>query len=274
MSTSIENLYKNMHRYHLEMMIEVKRICELYKIDYYLIGGTLLGAVRHGGFIPWDDDADMAIKREDYDLFINACRKEIDSKFRIDVCQNDKNNFACFIKIKYKNILFLEESNEKLDVNHELFIDVFPLDNIPDDINERKKHGRIIKKLKFILYGKYGVPSKNVVLGVIKQTFSKLYPVSKEQLKKIYIKESTKYNNLHCEKRRVFCSTYDYEKEVMPNKDLNNPVDIVFEGIKFTTFTNYKDYLENLYGNYMELPPEDKRYGYKHASLKIGVGDA
>lgn len=266
-----EVLYNKMHIYHLELMKEVKRICEDNSIDYYLIGGTLLGAVRHKGFIPWDDDADMAIFREDYKRFIVACKNSLNPKFRLDVCFEDNNNFVTIIKIKYKGIRFVEESNSKLDVDQELFIDIFPLDRVSNDYLQQKKQEKNMKKYKFLIYGKYGVPSKNKVIGFIKFIISSLYPCNRSDLKTKYINESTKFNNEKCDYYRVFGSTYNYSKEIIPIIDLKNKVSIKFEDDYFTTFSNYSSYLSRVYGDFMQLPPLDKRYGYKHSTIDIDL---
>ena len=116
----------------LEMLTEVHRICQKREIPYVIIAGTLLGAVRHGGFIPWDDDVDVALLRKDYERFRRACEEELDTE-RF-VFQDDRNTPGYrwgYGKLRRKNTLFLREHQENMPYFQGIFLDVFPLDEVP-----------------------------------------------------------------------------------------------------------------------------------------------
>ena len=118
----------------LEMLEEVDRICKKCNIHYNIIAGTLLGAVRHGGYIPWDDDADVAMLREEYEKFRKACKTELDtSRFEFQDDRRTRGYRWGYGKLRRKGTLFLREFQEHMPYFQGIFIDVFPLDSVPDN---------------------------------------------------------------------------------------------------------------------------------------------
>ena len=118
----------------LEMLEEVDRICKKCNIHYNIIAGTLLGAVRHGGYIPWDDDADVAMLRKEYEKFRKACKTELDTtRFEFQDDRRTKGYRWGYGKLRRKDTLFLREFQEHMPYFQGIFIDVFPLDAVPDN---------------------------------------------------------------------------------------------------------------------------------------------
>ena len=106
---------------------EIARICDKYNIDYYLDGGSMLGAVRHKGFIPWDDDFDIAMKRSDFERFLQVCEKELDkNKYFLQTEWSEKNYCFSFAKVQLIGTHFIEEFSKDADVKHGIFADIFP----------------------------------------------------------------------------------------------------------------------------------------------------
>ena len=118
----------------LELLQEVDRICRKCNIHYNIIAGTLLGAVRHGGFIPWDDDADVALLRPQYEKFRKACETELDtSKFYFQDHRNTPGYRWGYGKLRRKGTVFLRQNQEHMPYAQGVFIDIFPLDGVPDN---------------------------------------------------------------------------------------------------------------------------------------------
>lgn len=129
-----ETQLRQLQMTELELLEEVDRICKKCNIHYNIIAGTLLGAVRHGGFIPWDDDADVALLRPEYEKFRKACETELDtSRFYFQDHRNTPGYRWGYGKLRRKDTLFLREHQEHMPYDQGVFIDVFPLDYVPDN---------------------------------------------------------------------------------------------------------------------------------------------
>ena len=141
--------FKKLQSVQMEIMDEVHRVCTENNILYYIIAGTALGAVRHGGFIPWDLDIDVAMPRSDYERFQKICNEKMSDRF---ICRNYKNTKGylrphALVCIKDT---YLSTKSEKYNTNEQnlgIYLDVFPLDNAPDDVALREKQAEQIKKL-------------------------------------------------------------------------------------------------------------------------------
>ena len=134
-------LLRKLQLMELEMLIEVDRICRKYDIQYFLDGGTLLGAVRHDGFIPWDDDADIIMLHEEYEKFYNACKKELNTeRFFLQDYRTDKHYLWGFAKMRRNGTTFLREGQEHVKCHTGVCIDIFYCDNVPDNPMLRRLH--------------------------------------------------------------------------------------------------------------------------------------
>ena len=115
-------------------------ICEKYNLDYFVVFGTLLGTIRHEGFIPWDDDIDVGMLRTDYEKFLEVAQKECGEEYFIQTIDTDPNYHLYFAKMRMNNTVFVEDSLQKTTGNDGFYIDIFPYDVIPDDDIVMKKY--------------------------------------------------------------------------------------------------------------------------------------
>ena len=254
----------------LKILKDTVKIIEKYGLRYSLCGGTLLGAIRHKGFIPWDDDIDICMPRDDYDKFLQIIKNE---KIHDDyeVLSNELNNSIYpFSKVINKQICIEAKSS----VDKFLWIDIFPIDGLPNDDRLVTKQIKKIEFRKGIIYEKTTSfreiwkerrPVINKVLKVILKVVSYLIPINiiSKQMNKI----ARQYNYDKSEDVGGYIWGYG-SREKMAKKFVDPFIDVDFEGEKFKAFNGWNVYLTNLYGNYMKLPPEEKRIDHKIIAIK------
>lgn len=266
---------ERLHKLELQIALEIRRICEKHNIPYFLTAGTLLGAVRHGGFIPWDDDMDLGMLRENYERFLEVCPEELGEEYMLQTWDTDPNYPFSFAKIRLKGTHIVEGFSEYTDPEKNgLFVDIFPFDSVPDDPAQRKKQACAYFFCKRLLWIKKGM-GVNMKKGSIKQKL-KYYGfrviagmLSYDGILKHYKKIQTRYNHLKTEKV-VTDGSYTYEKESLFRYWVTDLAQVSFEGDSFTSFREKEAYLAYFYGDYMKLPPVEKRN--RHQTLDIDFG--
>ncbi|MBQ6477599.1 MAG: LicD family protein [Bacilli bacterium] len=270
--TLTDKQLKKLHDVELEILKEFDRICRKNKIEYYLIGGSLIGAVRHNGFIPWDDDVDVCLTRDNYDKFIKVQAKELDKKrFFFESIETDKECGMLFSKLKRKDSKYLEVTSSKDDSRAGIWIDVFAFDNIKDDSFFSKLRYFHIYCLKMILLKKYNHlnymedKKKNTIIKII-SILSVFY--NGERLKKRLSKLMRKDNNKDTKMIASYAGTYLF-KEIIDKEYLTDPIEHDFESLKVFIPKRYDEILRHYYGDYMKLPPKDKRVCHPVLEIKF-----
>ncbi len=267
-----KELLPKVHQNILAIAKEIKRLCDKHSIKYFLIGGTLLGAVRHSGFIPWDDDMDIGFLRDDYNTFLKVCKTDLDDKF--ELITTDIPNYGLpFAKIQMKGTTFLEQNATHYPCGNGIYVDCFPIDKIPNDEQKRKFHNLQAILLKYCVMKKSGytklrgIRIHNKILATVYcALFSRKSLIN--QLNSCCSKYNHKANSNYYMNSG---SAYNYGREVFPCKSLEADLPTIeFEGVSFKCPNSPEQILSLLYGDYMKLPPEDKRYN-RHGILEIEV---
>ena len=241
----------------LDMLKHTINICEKLNLKYYLLGGTLLGAVRHGGFIPWDDDIDIGMPREDYEIFIKEAQKYYPDNMFVQHYTTERNMPVPWCKIRRSDTAFMEINIRRVKMNKGIFIDVFPLDYYPETEKQRRYIHEKDLLLKSVMLRKLFPPSpgiKNTVASIkhkIKTHFITFRTsVKKRDLLHRTYREGTKIANYN--------GAWG-EKEIVPAEWYGDGAILTFEGIKCRVPVEYDKWLTQVYGDYMTLPPEEKR---------------
>jgi|LSQX01.3.fsa_nt_gb lipopolysaccharide cholinephosphotransferase len=250
---SIDNTtLRKLQLLQFKILLEVKRICEKHDIQYFLMGGTLLGAVRHRGFIPWDDDIDVGMMRSEYDRFLEICREELSPEFFLQTYETDSTYAYSFAKIRLNGTEYPEPAN--CDVLHHkgICIDIFSFDKAPNNNLLRKLYRIISMEIDIMCNIKYRYTRPDSPLNLkILRLISRLF--SKEQLIRMRDDISKRYND----KNTGFLMNGTFN--CYPSHIFDHFLKLEFEGIEFPVPAGYITYLEYAYGDYQKLPPESRR---------------
>ena len=248
----------------LKAMDEIHRICEDSGIVYYLIGGSALGAVRHEGFIPWDVDIDIAMHRDDYDRFAEAAEKMLPKGLSYHNHKNTREYYRPHATVSIDNVYAVINSDYYRNAKTKpLFIDIFPLDNAPDDTTLQEKQAKELKRIVKIHSRKECVLYKRntfVQIAIKRIIQGALLPYSLDHLEKKRESILTKYD---AQDTKCWCSMvshYPYSKQCMAKKIYGEPLKVKFNGRMYNAPHELDEYLTRIFGkNYMELPPVEKR---------------
>lgn len=251
---------EELKKLQLDILIKIRDFCDHKGIMYYLAYGTLLGAVRHKGYIPWDDDIDIMMPRADYNRFLrefNGFYKELE----VRAPELDLSYYAPYANVMDNRTLLVEPTLRHNDIG--VKVDIFPIDNVPD---EKKLYENICKRsgiLNRIRHSK--IVNLNYYTGVKKLKFfvKKMMSLHKslEKVQKGLIELGNTYNNMSCE--FVDCITFiTIKNRKFPKKCIEGFEYVIFEKEKFKAPNDYGICLTALFGNYMQLPPEEKRIAH------------
>ena len=270
------------HEINLKILKEIDRICRKYKIKYMLDGGTLLGAVRHKGFIPWDDDADIAFTRSNYEAFLKVVKRELPDTMELlmpEDFQGGKAFFDFTARVIYKNSRRHENTPEvqyyEGKLNH-LWVDLFIIDELPEN-KAAAGFTRLLHKSIYLLamghryhldFSKYSLFHKLAVGGG--SAVGKLIP-----MKLIFkLQHAAALKDKHGRSSLRYYSNYqpDYLYVTVDKSCCDQVEDADFEDTRLMIPKGWHQILTEVYGNYMEMPPEDKRVP-THSSQQIRIFD-
>ena len=261
----------------LSILKEFISICEENNLTYYALGGTLLGAVRHKGFIPWDDDIDIGMPREDYEKFKKVAPDFLPNnyKFLSEDTANYKKAFSVIRDDSTKIIM----NYSKEELVESLWIDIFPLDGMPAAPFKRKRHEyRYLYRRMMVQLSQFNslVNQKKENRPLVEKViiaFANIVKIEKilsfDWAQKKYIKTIKRYS-FDEEFSGNYTGAYKL-REIVPSDYFGTPVLLKFEGIALSCPCRYKEYLTVIYGeNYMQLPPEEKRVQHHYKIISLG----
>lgn len=251
----------------LEMLEEVDRICRLCGIHYNIIAGTLLGAVRHKGYIPWDDDADVALLRAEYEKFRTVCEKELDhGRFYFQDHRNTQGYRWGYGKLRRKGTLFLRANQEHMPYEQGIFIDIFPLDAVSDSRMIRgcqNFHCYCMRKMMWAPVGR--IVSKGWLL---KSWYRMLEWIPADVLYGYYDRYVTRQSRKKTKWVRILMFPTPNKEYGYLREWYENSTGIVFENRTFQGIRDYDAYLTFKFGNYHQLPPKEMRKVHPVTALK------
>lgn len=247
----------------LEILVKIDEICRSQGLNYMLCGGTLLGAVRHKGFIPWDDDIDIFLPREDYVSFIDYCSTH-DCDFELFSCFSNNNYTMPFAKACDKKTIIIDRNDAEASM-HGVWVDVFPIDGLG---NTKKEAKRFSKKLLFSKYFHTVARWKTFYKSKTKPWYYEPFRFGIFVLTRFVrnLNKLTKRFDKKCStkpfKSSLFCGCINGSygmREIMDRFVFDERTELLFEGHLFMCPKQYDTYLKNIYGDYMKMPPIEKQ---------------
>lgn len=247
---------EDIHNALLEILIDFDRICRKHNLTYYMLGGTLLGAVRHHGFIPWDDDIDVGMPRADYERFIRLPQIEFPQRLQVwNLHKAPKKymfNFSKLVDIE-TSMIPIENPNYTIGV----FLDIFPIDGTSKYVFFRKMQVKLIQFFQVLRSYKY-LSKQNEITSLKSLYMKSLSIIFSNHIHDLIDMLVTKFDFSTSLYVGNLLGVYG-KKEIMSKYIFGNPVELEFEGYSFYAPQEYDLWLKNVYGDYMVLPPMDKR---------------
>ncbi len=262
-----QSFIEELHQYDLEALKVFDKFCTEQGLRYFAIGGTLLGAVRHKGFIPWDDDIDVGMPRPDYDKLISLAKK-FPKPFILEEYRYSKGFQSYFMKVRNEKIELLETVTETKDKRRGYLLDIMPIDGTPNNGVLRKLYYARVLLLRFLC------GAANVHTGILtsrpkweQQVLKfcravKLYKIL--TIKKVYQSMDRLFHKQDVLKAKYIGTIIGAYKtrEIVPAEYFGIEEEAVyldFEDMKIQVPKQYELYLTHMFGDYMQLPPEEKR---------------
>ncbi len=247
----------------IDMLKKIIDICNSENIKYFLVGGSALGAVRHRGFIPWDDDIDVGMPRKDYEKFISCAPKYLPDNMFLQTAYSDERYPLNFAKLRRSDTTFKEASYSSLKINHGVYLDIFPLDGYTSGKLFHLKN-KLLNMRVYMAFDCYEPPKNifkrliRVFLGIIYKDYKTAVFKREKLIKKIDYESSEEVIN--------YCGAWG-DREIMPQEYFGEGVKAEFEGLKVIIPSDYDKYLTRLYGDFMKLPPEEKRVPHHECTI-------
>lgn len=262
----------DLQKCQLEILKQFIRVCEKYNLRYFLVGGTALGAIRHKGFIPWDDDIDVGMPRKDYDIYITLQKEYEGTPYFIQNYHTDKNFVYNYSKLRNSETTYVEDNFVHQQFNHGVWIDIFPYDGTP--VKTKDNPVKFKNKVYWTWFNFFLCYPFSLLRKFSKRTFFKDLGLNIIALLFFWCNIGH-YRNKHIDK---VIHKYDFDqseyvavwfgtnpkKEAMKREIFDGVKKVPFEDIEANVPYDYDAYLTALYHDYMTPPPLDKQVGHHH----------
>jgi lipopolysaccharide cholinephosphotransferase len=261
---------KPLQQKELEILTVFANICDEHQLTYFLSDGTLLGAIRHGGFIPWDDDVDVSMPRSDYNRFLEIAKTALPNHYFIQNYHTESGMPMVFTKLRDSHTLIEEPYFCDLAVNQGIFIDIFPMDHCPDDERKFKNWMRKLNAVYFLLVS--DIKSEHKKRNLLKKLVTPLrLIIGRERLLALYDRLLQTFNDEETTKMSQLTVPNFGLRVVFPKECIFPTKKAKFEDQTFMVPHNPDTMLSILYGDYMKLPPVDQQKPHHHVTYQVDI---
>ena len=262
---------KHLQETLLMMLKDIMELCDENGIEYYAYAGTAIGAVRHEGFIPWDDDMDIFMTRENYEKFEKVI-KERNDKYKFVTIENTEDYFLLFSKVMLKGTRFREWWANQVDFNPGIAVDIFTLEKLPKNNIRRFMHLKLIRILDRLISASIlryeGYPKFQQIPVNIIHYLLKIFHITPKFLKTKCLKHLKKYENTDSTVYVDVCGIPN--PHIFYKDELESSKKVKFESIEIPLPNGNDRILKMMYGDYMKLPPEDERFNHMVGEIDFG----
>lgn len=252
-----ENVLKRLQAVETDILSVVDKFCKTHDIPYSVYGGTMIGAVRHGGFIPWDDDIDICMERGVYERFLRLWRENPIDGYAIA----GDDEVGCAInhtKILKIGTVLSSKADVQKPIPHEIWVDVFAIDKIPNEPKKRKKFMRSAK-LRLVYTRDMPYVNGGLLLNVASRLLLAKTKKHKQKLKEKYTRDIARYKDMTDDFGYIDLSCTDSLKCIYAKDIFDGMHETEFNGLSVSISDRYDHMLRAYYGDYMTLPPEEER---------------
>lgn len=257
----------------MDIMREIDRICKQHNIRYFLVGGSLLGAVRHQGYIPWDDDLDIGMLREDFEKFREICPRELGERFAYQSYREEKDSHYIFDKIRLKDTFFSTKFSNRFEMENGIFVDILVYDKTSNKPAAQRRHISRLSLLTTIINIRWvNVPRKNIyyLRSKVALPFMRLIPF--RFYHRVFERELKKYAKNKRSRYLIDGVGQNIKKGAFPMEWVTELKEVPFEDMLLPIPAGYHEYLVHWYGeNYMDIPPLGSRFS-GHSLSRIDLG--
>ena len=244
----------------LESLVYFADFCRRHQLRWYLLGGCVIGAVRHGGFIPWDDDVDLIMPREDYRRMLQLWKQEENDRFLMLTTDGAVFTGNCFATLVDVSATMVKENQKDIDVPHGIVTDIFPMDGCPE--GRIRRYLQYYHAMMYSLYITEVVPTKHgAAVRLFGSLLLKLVP-SRRRRTKIWQKHERRMSRYPFEAHEwctELCAGPHYMRNKYPRDAFMQAEYRDFEGLSMPLPAGWDVYLRTAFGDYMQLPPEDQQ---------------
>lgn len=273
-----QDVLRRLQLTELEILKDIDRVCRAHGITYWLDSGTALGAMRHGGFIPWDDDIDVGMPRGDYERFLKVAPEALGARYCLSTPHTNPHQSALFAKVMLKGTRFATAETQEAGFDQGIFVDVFPYDSVcpnPRDAKRQRRHCVMWQSISYLYHSKHIVVPHGGVLGALERIACRMAHIAvrvlftPERIAHGFDSAATMANNDKMANEMMapsYAAIGPYARRLLiPSVEIN------FEGCSFFAPADIEGYLCTQYGDtWNQLPSEEQRRNHAPKVLEFG----